>query len=172
MNTPKLDGICVLVDGGCLNNNKPVSERSMYGSMTVFSGGKQVESNISVGNTHSAVASVGIMHRWEFDLHQQKASNNIAEVLMVHIAVQYLCTLIHRMTDKGQAMPTTLTVLSDSEWALGVATHQYKAKPDTLSVLGDELGKIDAAVEWLKTKGVTLNFTHVNNLWVKSVLGH
>ena len=36
MNTPNLTGICVLVDGGCYNNNRPVSERKMYGSMTVL----------------------------------------------------------------------------------------------------------------------------------------
>jgi hypothetical protein len=147
-------------------------ERSMYGSMQILHNDKRVESTVYSGEVNARVCSVAYVHQVQFELHNQSASNNIAEVLILHEGVQYLVGLVGRMKDQKKNLPTHVTVLSDSEWGLGMVTHAYKPKPETREKLGEELDKIDAAVEYLKKQGVAVNFQPVDNLWVKSVLGH
>jgi ribonuclease HI len=170
MNTPNLDGICVLVDGGCLNNNKPVTERSMYGSMTVFNGGKQVESSVDLYHTEPQ-DETKLIHKYDIMDMYQHASNNMAEVVMVRTAVEYVYALVKRMAAKGRTL-TSVTVMSDSEWALCVATGAYKIKPQNEIAFHNDLTTLKHVKGLVEELGCTINFQHVNNLWVKTVLGH
>jgi ribonuclease HI len=155
MNTPKLEGICVLVDGGCLNNNRPVSERSMYGSLTVYYNGKRVESTIDNAKC--------LVHRVEIEPNGA-ASNNIAEVTMVMKALNYVVELMRRSPHN---LHGKVTILSDSELALGLVSGAMKPGGKTSD-------------EWKRMVGVARDkailtgatFQHVDNLWVKTQLGH
>lgn len=157
------EGICVLVDGGCLNNNLPVMERSMYGSMTVFSNRKQVTSTASMGVRV-------VKHTWTFERAEEgHASNQLAELMILANGLEYVASLQKRVDD-GRKL--AVTILSDSEYALGMAQKVMKpgkrAEADTLTAIQAIFGAIDA----VQDAGVELKFQHVDNVWVKSVLGH
>ena len=164
MNTPNLDGISVLVDGGCLNNNKPMSERSMYGSLTVFCGERQVKSTYEDKKQ--------LIHRRSYDtLHTKQdasanISNNQAELETMLDGLLYVDELQKRMAEQDKE-PVTVTVLCDSQFAVGLASRAAKLNKkshrdlhDTLNLIHAELGNVDVV------------FQHVDNRWVKSVLGH
>lgn len=168
---PVLDGICVLVDGGCLNNQKPVSERSMYGSLTVFNGGKQVESTVYTQVDNVQHCDIAYVHKFTIADAYNHASNNMAEVVMVRKAIEYVHTLAQRMAAKGQKLDS-VTVMSDSEWALGVVTGVYKIKAQNEVAFHNDLATLKHVKGLLEGLGCTVIFQHVNNLWVKSVLGH
>ena len=172
MNTPNLEGISVLVDGGCLNNNKPVVERSMYGSLTAFCDGKQVVT------THHVLGPVEqdikcVVHKYSIPAVNGHASNNMAEVVMLRRAMEYILSVVHRQISQPNPKKLDLvTVMSDSEWALGVVTGAYKIKAANEVHFHNDLTSIQHIKSALEKHGVTVVFQHVDNLWVKSVLGH
>ena len=166
MNKPDLTGICVLVDGGCLNNNKPVSERSMYGSMRLFKDGIHVQATCPVDN-----ASKRIHHRYNIPAICDHASNNLAEVVMLRIGMEYVHKLVNRMREQGQKLDS-ITVMSDSEWALSVVTGAYKIKACNEIPFNNDLQSIKHLKGIVEQEGCSIIFQHVDNLWVKSVLGH
>lgn len=167
-------GICVLVDGGCLNNNKPVSERSMYGSMTVFYNGKQVASRYFVNIEHIeemfGEGDPKLIHT--FDITGDNASNNYAEVAMLRTALRYAWQLVARMGFDEKEIPGDITVMSDSEWALSIITGAYKLKAQNQAAYNNLLADVNHYNHALVQHGCDVIFQHVNNLWVKSVLGH
>jgi ribonuclease HI len=159
MNTPQLEGISVLVDGGCRNNNKPVNERKMYGSFTVFHNGKRMESEYQDIKL--------ITHHIEFPHDEgDHASNQLAELYALGEALGYVSALQLRMQKKERKLDI-VTVMSDSEFALGLASKamklNIKSHPDMVD-----------AVQGVQDLAAITNviFQHVDNLWVKSVLGH
>ena len=160
------EGVCVLSDGGCLNNNKPIAERSMYGSTTVFNNRKQVASVLYDGRT-------AVQHEFEFEHDidaQDWASNQLAELLAALEAINYAGQLAERRTKQGAA-PLTITILSDSEYALGHAQTwrpDKKAHHDTITASQ----ALKDSVRYAQNYGATLKFQHVDNVWVKSILGH
>ena len=174
MNTPQTiqEGICVLVDGGCLNNNKPVSERKMYGSMTVFYNGKQVESTIEFF-AEPYYRETKCIHKYNLMDRGEHASNNMAEVVMIRTALEYVLNLILRQEQQQNPRKLdAITVMSDSEWALNVVTGAYKIKAQNEIAYDNELTTINYIKAMLEKRNITLIFQHVDNVWVKSVLGH
>lgn len=166
-------GVCVLVDGGCLNNNKPVDERKMYGSLTVFREGRQVPSRYVV-DVDDLLKDKGTQLVWKFSLAEQQgwASNNLAEVIMIRTALRYLWQRIERAICTEKPHYKEFLVMSDSEWALGVVTGQFKIKAANELVYHNFLADIQHYTADLKKHGVTVTYQHVNNQWVKQVLGH
>jgi ribonuclease HI len=158
MTTPNLEGICVLVDGGCLNNNRPMAERKMYGSLTVFHNGKQIESTIQDRKSL-------VHHFEEADFGVEDKSNNVAEMQMMLIALNYVMALIQR-TDKINLFGK-VTVMSDSQIALGLVSGEMRPGKKT-----SDAWKSGAGVAHDKATVTGVTFQHVDNVWVKSVLGH
>jgi len=163
MNKPNLDGICVLVDGGCLNNNKPVSERSMYGSLMVYYNGQPVnftlyDKEYHYGDQGGRRCTIPSVDGW--------ASNNLAELEMVSEALDYVTGLERRAQAKGSTLPV-VTIMSDSEFALGMASGAMKVGKKTDQSIADIVTEIR-----VKVSKCSAIFQHVDNVWVKSVLGH
>lgn len=162
MNKPNLDGICVLVDGGCLNNNhKDAAERQMYGSMTVFHNGKQVQSTHWQGG-------VGVTHSFQFNgqSKSENRSNNQAELETLIEGLLYIDDLRKRVEQQGRKLDT-ITVLCDSEFAVGLASGAMKLNKKSHKDLHTAVALIQSA-----KANVNVIFQHVDNMWVKSVLGH
>lgn len=162
MNTSELTGICVLVDGGCHKNNKPVSERSMYGSYTVLHDGKQIKSTAVSG-------VVDVIHTQPYET-TGHASNQLAELLAMRDALAYVIASNLRCATSGKE-GCDVTILSDSEYALG---HAQTFKPGKGAA--DETIKLSQDLKLLagqiKKAGHKVSFQHVDNGWVKTVLGH
>jgi ribonuclease HI len=167
MNTPNLSGVSVLVDGGCRNNNRPVSERNMYGSFTVFNGGTQVASTWEDKQE--------LIHRRTYDCPHTKqdasanVSNNQAELEVLLEALEYVDELNGRLKEAGKE-PLVVTILSDSEFALGMASKAMKLKSTSHQDLRVTIGLIHSMID--NVPNVKVVFQQVDNLWVKSVLGH
>jgi ribonuclease HI len=156
---PNLDGVCVLVDGGCLNNNKPVSERKMYGSLTVFHNGRQVQSTLACGGT-------ALVHRFLQHPDRTNITNNQSELDTLHAGLLYVSALRERTEDSGRHLPA-VTVMSDSEFALGMASGAMKLNAKSHAELHAKVAQIRVLAEKLP-----VIFQHVDNRWVKEVLGH
>jgi ribonuclease HI len=158
------DGICVLVDGGCRNNNLPVMERSMYGSLTVFHHRKQV-----VSRWGNAPELTGIKHEFPLELQDDWASNNLAELKMMENALTYIMNLKRRESNRPI---TQLTVVTDSALAQGFAAGTMKPNNKSHQALHNSYKTICAAMRELKQMGVEVQFVHAHNEWVKRILGH
>ena len=84
------EGITIVVDGGCTNNQLPEKARTMYGSFAVFFNGKRVEKITHYGMT------VPHQYKWECDMTEWHktfpaipATNNVAECEMLAQALAY-----------------------------------------------------------------------------------
>jgi ribonuclease HI len=154
MNTPDLKGICVLVDGGCRNNQGPVEDREMYGSMTVFHNNTQVE---------SSVYGKQLIHKFTFPAQEEWSSNNLAELMMLEQAFQYIVDVRGRSPRVGNVV-----ILTDSLWAASVADGSYKINKNAAPGLKKAAARVRSL--FLTIQGVEIK--HVDNLWVKSILGH
>ena len=154
-------GVCVLVDGGCLNNNKPVTERHMYGTLTVFCDRTQVASTWFV----QQVETKQLKHRFELGMSEDgHASNNLAELMMLDYALSYLAELKARAT--GRTMPT-ITIITDSEWAMNVMTGDYHLKASSHQSLKSYADMVKGNFQHNR-----YDVRHADNVWVKSILGH
>jgi ribonuclease HI len=166
MNTPKLDGICVLVDGGCLNNNKPVSDREMYFSLKVYHNGKPVKS------TWAQISA--IQHRLTIAVRPEmgdQINNQVAELLAMEAALSYATSLRDRM--QGTSTPlTAITILQDSEYGLGWGSGSYKGNSKTSDFVRTEATQCASLRRYLKEKLVEVTYQHVPEAWVKTQLGH
>ena len=158
------EGICVLVDGGCHNNNRPVNERSMYGSMTVLNRGKQV-----VSRWGNAPELTGTVHTFHYELEDGHASKNLAELLTLECGLTYILNLKRRPC---KTPITAVTILCDSQLALGYADGSFKVGKTVHPTMKAHYNAIAAKVREVQKAGVELKFKHVDNQWVKSVLGH
>jgi len=160
MNNNLPSGVCVLVDGGCLNNNKPVSDRVMYGSMTVFFNGNQVVS--TYGDMPTA-----LVHKFDIDHQEEWASNNLAELLTMEHALSYVDELHNRSRKVVE-----VTILCDSNLALGYASGTMKVGKKVDQSIRQSRMALDGMNIELERLGVKVNYQHVDEGWVKSVLGH
>ena len=158
------EGICVLVDGGCLNQNKPVSERTIYGSLKVFHNGKPVES--------TRADNKGLVHRMSFVpdddgvIHNQRA-----ELKAMAVALRYVELLRDRMQGTNNPL-TAITILSDSEYAIGWGSGAYKGNKATADVVRNYNTRFETTRNNLKYQRVEVRFQHVPEAWVKTQLGH
>jgi hypothetical protein len=164
MDTPKLDGICVLVDGGCLNQNKPVSERTIYGSLKVYYNGKPV---LSEWAQHKA-----LQHKMGFEADVDGVVHNQrAELKAMEVAMRYVELLRDRM--QGTSNPlTAITILSDSEYALGWGAGDYQGDKRTADVVKDYSTRFGCWRAKLEYQRVKVTYQHVPEAWVKTQLGH
>jgi ribonuclease HI len=160
-----VNGITIVTDGGCLNNQFPASKRHMYGSMAVFDNGIRLETVPFQGKDHTRSI------RWECDdklwienMPDVPASNNVAELQMLIKAMVYLQELAGRSTMNTIAM-TKVRILMDSQLVIGFIRGN-KCKSSHLIEHVHVARKLFSICSWKK------EIFHVENAWVKTVLGH
>lgn len=167
MNTLVLErGITIVVDGGCLNNQFPTSERHMYGSFAVYVNGKRSETITYQNEKHTS------SFKWECDdtfwlesLPDVPPSNNVAEMEMFCGAISYLDELSSR-TQPEMVDKTKVRILTDSALVVGYLTDNWKVKSPHLKLHVEQARQGYLKLKWM------VDIRHVDNLWVKSILGH
>ncbi len=146
-------GIVVLVDGGCLNN-QAVDKRHAYGSVSVFMDGKRQKMTYR--------DEKGIEHKTQqARVEWGSITNNQAEFKTAIVGISWIREFYGRL---GKMMP--VTVCSDSELVVNtVKGINKKFKVPEIAALAGELRE---RLEELPM----VTFEYVDNLTVKSLLGH
>ena len=157
------EGFAVLADGGCRNNQGPVSDREMYGSIKVYHNGKPIRSEWA--------QHVDTQHTMQFDHKDGHASNQVAELIAMECALTYAYRLRDRRACQGKDL-TAITILDDSEYALGWGSGAYKGNKDTKALVLKYKEIFSGLRTQLKDNQVDVRFQHVPESWVKTQLGH
>jgi ribonuclease HI len=163
MSLPILDnGITIVVDGGCFNNQLPVDQRKMYGSFQLYIDGKKPKCVHFNGAAHAQ----GLV-KWEYDselwantVPEVPPTNNVAECEMMLMAISYLYELAKRTTKQP-----LVRLVTDSTLVTGFVKGN-KAKVKHLKPYREALREKYAGLPF------QVSCEHASGEWVKSVLGH
>ena len=158
-------GITILCDGGCHNNQLPTSERQMYGSFAVWNDGKRITSITHNDETsHDVYSWQCDTELWNSSIHGINPSNNIAELEMFISALRYLSDIAER-SNPIKVRTTQVRILTDSEFVRGQMNGDKSKSLNTRQ-------HVELARELLASSPWKPTIVHVDNRWVKQVLGH